>query len=198
MIIGVDMDSVIAEIIRPMDTFHNRLYGTNLTYEDHTEWDLSKLWGCDFEEMFVRIFKYYDSPEFAHTLPVEGSQKALRELAKKHSLHLITSRPFTIEAESHKWLNLHFPAIFNSIHHTNQVSEEGFGKGTKKSVICKQIHADFMIDDHIENILDCADYEINTIMFPAPWNTQMELKHPFVQRIGGWKEIQSYLDSKKG
>jgi len=193
MIIGVDMDSVIAEIIRPMDAFHNREYGTNLQYDDHAEWDLSKLWNCTIEEMFVRVFKYDNSPEFSKVIPIQGSQKVLAELSKKHSFHLITSRPFSIEKESLKWLNTFFPAIFNSTHHTNQISEEGFGKGTKKSVLCKQIHADIMIDDHIENVLDCADYEIKTLLFPAPWNRTYVNTHPFIHKINSWEEVTMHI-----
>lgn len=135
MIIGVDMDSVIAELIRPADRFHNRVYGTSIQYDDHTSYDLRNNWECDLEEMFRRIFEFFNSPEFSTILPISGSQKVLTQLSRRHSLHLITSRPHSIEEKSKKWLNEYFPHVFNSIHHTNQISEKGFGKGIKKSVI---------------------------------------------------------------
>lgn len=189
MNIGVDMDSVIAEIIRPLDTFHNKKYKTNFTYEDHITYDLRLVWKCSNEEVFRRIFDYYESEEFLTTTPVEGSQKALKELSKKHSLHLITSRPLSLEKISHVWLNTFFPHIFTSIHHTNQMSPDGRERGAKKSTICKKIHADCMIDDYLTYALDCANSGIKTFLFPAPWNKNIRICHPRLQKATSWNEI---------
>ncbi len=193
MIIGVDMDSVLAEFLSPLDAFHNRVYKTNITYSDHTNYDLRVYWGCSLEEMFERMFAFYNSAEFLTIPPIGSSQIVLKELGRKHSLHLITSRPHSIEKQSLAWLDKYYPQMFNSIHHTNQISEKGFGKGVKKSAICAQIHADIMIDDHIENVYDCADHMIKTLMFPAPWNLSFEANHPYIQKVSGWDEIASIL-----
>lgn len=187
------MDSVLAEFLSPLDAFHNRVYGTRISYNDHTSYDLREYWSCTLEEMFVRMFGFYDSPEFRTIPPILNSQKVLKTLLKKHSLHLITSRPHSIEKQSLAWLDMHYPQMFSSIHHTNQISEKGFGKGIKKSAICSQIHADIMIDDHIENVYDCADHMIKTLMFPAPWNLSFETNHPYIQKVSGWDEIASLL-----
>ncbi len=189
MNIGVDMDSVIAEIMRPLDYFHNRKYNSTISYEDHLVYDLSSVWACSGEEVYKRIFEFYDSPEFLNTLPVEGSQNGIKELARMHNLHLITSRPHEVEQKTKHWLNSFFPHVFASVTHTNQVSRNGKGKGEKKSTIGKQMKIDIMIDDHVSYAFDCADNEITTLLFEAPWNRNYKISHPHIQRVATWKEI---------
>lgn len=189
MIIGIDMDSVIAEIIRPIDLFHNRQYGTNIAYDDHDDYNLCLYWNCSLDDMYKRIFEFYASPEFQETKPIAGSQEALTLLAQDHELHLITARPYDVEEQSRQWLGEYFPGIFKEIHHTNLISKGGTGVSIKKSEICKKMGATVMIDDHVEYILDCADNSIMSYLFPAPWNTDTQISHPHVRRVTGWAEV---------
>ncbi|MCX6732375.1 MAG: hypothetical protein NTV98_02440, partial [Candidatus Roizmanbacteria bacterium] len=189
MNIGVDMDSVIAEIIRPIDVFHNRVYKTNLEYNDHKFYDLRSVWLCSQEEVYGRIFEFYNSPEFAKTKPIEGSQEGIKELSKLHNLHLITSRPHDIEQKTKQWLSTFFPHQFASVTHTNQISKNGKGLSTKKSAIGKELKIDIMIDDHITYALDCADNEIFTLLFEAPWNKDVVINHAHLKKVASWKEV---------
>lgn len=194
MIIGIDMDSVIAEIIRPIDLFHNRKYGTNITYDDHYSYDLRLYWNCTLEDMYKRIFEFYDSPEFQLTQPVQGAQEALTFLAQNHELHLITARPYDVEEQSRQWLGEYFPGIFKEIHHTNLISKGGKGISIKKSEICRKMGATVMVDDHIDYILDCADNAIMSYLFTAPWNASKTISHPHVKRVAGWKELVGLIN----
>lgn len=194
MIIGVDMDSVIAEIIRPIDLFHNRKYGTSVSYDDHTSYDLRLYWNCSLEDMYSRIFEFYDSPEFKDTKPVAGSQRALTLLARDHELHLITARPYDVEEQSRRWLAKHFPRIFKEIHHTNLISKGGKGVSVKKSEICLKMGATVMIDDHIDYILDCAENNITSYLFSAPWNKDKKTNHPHIKHVAGWEEVVGLIN----
>lgn len=189
MNIGVDMDSVIAEIIRPIDAFHNRVYNTRFEYDNHNTYDLQALWACSKEEMYNRIFEFYHSPEFLNTKPIEGSQKGIQELSKLHNLHLITARPHDIEQKTEQWLNTFFPQQFTSITHTNLISKNGKGIGLKKSTIGKRLKIDIMIDDHIPYALDCAEHEIYTLLFRAPWNERTIVSHPHLKKVATWTEV---------
>lgn len=193
MNIGVDMDSVIAEIIVPIDLFHNRQYKTNLSYDDHIVYDLRSLWQCNNEQVYERIFEFYHSPEFTKVKPIVGSQEGVKKLSKLHNLHLITSRPHDIEQKTKQWLNTFFPHQFASITHTNQVSKKGGGTSVKKSVIAKQLKIEVMIDDHLTYALDCADNEIKTFLFEAPWNKDYIPQHKFMAKVSGWNEILRLL-----
>jgi uncharacterized HAD superfamily protein len=194
MIIGVDMDSVIAEMVRPLDSFHNRVYGTKIKYDDHLEYELQLYWHCTDAEVFTRLFEFYESKEFTNMLPIEGSQKALRNLAKKHELHLITARPHDIEEQTHAWINRYFKGIFKDIHHTNLISKGGIGVGVKKSAICKKMGAKIIIEDFMHYALDCADNGIQTLLFPAPWNIQKDIKHASIKKVSGWEDVEIAID----
>jgi len=189
MNIGVDMDSVIVDIMGPLDLFHNRAYKTNLKYDDHRIYDLSTVWLCSKEEVGKRIYEFYYSPEFLSVKPIAHSQEKLRELSKLHNLHLITSRPSEIEEMSKKWLHTYFPHIFTSVHHTNQATKNKKEETHKKSAIAKKLKIDIMIDDHITYALDCADNEILTLLFDAPWNRHYTNTHTFLKRVASWEEI---------
>jgi 5'(3')-deoxyribonucleotidase len=152
-------------------------------------YDLSEVWRCSAEEVYKRVFEFYNSPEFIEVKPIQGSQKGIKEIAKKHNLHLITSRPHEIEQKTRQWINVYFPKVFTTITHTNQVSKQGKGNSKKKSEIGKMMKIDIMIDDHITYALDCADNEILTLLFEAPWNKSMQITHGYIKKVASWEEI---------
>ena len=191
------MDSVIADIFTEMNQFHNDTYHTSLKPQDYTDYDLSLFWNCTDDEVFRRIFLFYESPYFARVKPIDGAQEALKVLSATHELHLITSRPFEIEQQSRTWLTTYFPGIFSQVHHTNQVSRNRTGASHKKSAICKHIGAQLMIDDHIDYVLDCAENGVQALLFPAPWNTKFQTTHKNIRKTKGWEEVLTWLPSTK-
>jgi len=191
MKIGIDMDSVIAEIIAPMVEFHNERYHTNLTVEDHVAYDLSRVWKCDPTDVLSRIFEYYESPFFDKVQPVPGSQTAIRHLSRKHELILITSRPYVIEQKTREWLRVYFPGMFKKICHTNQVSR-AHEERKRKSQVCRDEGISLMIDDAVDYALDCAEAGIQVYLFPALWNRKAPV-HKRIQPVRGWDEIITLL-----
>lgn len=191
MKIGIDMDSVIAEIMQPMVDFHNNRYHTNLTIDDHTDYNLSTVWKCDPSDVLFRIFEYYESSYFDSTLPVEGARKGIDYLSKKHELILITSRPHAIERKTIGWLDKYFPDKFKKVCHTNQVSH-AHEKRRKKSEVCREEQITVMIDDAVDYAVDCAEAGIQVYLFPARWNTGFAARER-IQPVSGWDEIISIL-----
>lgn len=187
MKIGIDMDSVLAELIGPMDEFHNALYHTSLTHGDHTDYNLSTVWKCGHEEVLPRILAYYDSPYFDKVVPIEGAVEAVARLSVRHELTLITSRPHTIEQKTIAWLDRYFPGRFKNVRHTNQVSH-AHEKRKKKSEVCREEGVTLMIDDHIDYALDCAQVGIQVFLFPAMWNKKAPA-HKLIRKVTGWEEI---------
>lgn len=191
MKIGIDMDSVIAEILGPMVEFHNRKYFTTLTSEDHTMYDLSAVWRCSPNEVLTRIYEYYESSFFDSVQPVEGSLQGVEYLYKKYDLYLITSRPHIIENKTASWLNTFFPGKFKKICHTNQISQEHEIK-KMKSTVCKEEGIMHMIDDAPDYALDCASVNIQVYLFSAPWNYNYP-RHKHIKPVKGWDEIVQLL-----
>lgn len=191
MKIGIDMDSVLAEIMQPMVDFHNERYHTHLTLADHTDYDLSKVWKCDPAEVLPRIYEYYESSFFDGVLPVTGADKGIAYLAAKYDLYLITSRPHLVEDKTNRWIGRYFPGKFRKLLHTNQVSH-AHEKRKKKSEVCREEGIGVMIDDAIDYAVDCAQAGIQVYLFSANWNRKYPA-HKNIRKVGGWDEIISLL-----
>jgi uncharacterized HAD superfamily protein len=192
MKIGIDMDSVIAEIMEPMYSFHNAKYKTNASPKDQNSYDLTSIWNCSHIEALNRINEFYASSYFHETKPVEGSVEGIKHLLRQHhQLILVTSRPPYMEQKSITWLNEHFKGSFIKVCHTNQVSHE-HEKKRKKSEICLEENVEVMIEDHIDYAVDCASVGIRVFLFNMPWNQTKALPKG-IRRVFSWKEIIGLL-----
>ncbi len=191
MHIGVDIDSVIAEVTPQLFRFHNDIYKTKHTKRKHTTYDLSPFWKTSPEETLKRIYEFYDSPYFDLIKPVKGSIKGIRLLIRNHTLSAITSRPYYIEEKTVRWLNVHFPKRFSAIHHTNWVSSPTSPK-KKKSEVCLELGIELLIDDHLDFAFDVASTGIPVFLFNQPWNQTKDLPKG-VRRVYSWKEIVEIL-----
>lgn len=191
MKIGVDMDSVIADLIPPMVAFHNERYHTDLTVSSHSNYNLSVVWKCDPTDVLFRIFEYYESPHFDRVMPIKGAVEGINRLSEKHELILITARPHRIEHKTHAWLQKHFHGKFNKILHTNLVSSKNETR-KKKSQVCKEEGISAMIDDAPDYAIDCASEGIQVYLFPALWNKTIQ-PHKLIRPVSGWDEIVTLL-----
>lgn len=191
MKIGVDMDSVLADIMPGLNDFHNETYKTNFSLDQYTSYGLSLIWGGTPEEVVEKILDYYQSPYFLKAAPLKGAQEGVDTLSKKHDLVLITSRPYSIEPISKKWLDKYFPKKFKKVVHTNQVLINHH-KTKKKSEICLDHDIEIMIDDHLDFAFDCALVCKKVLLFNQTWNQQKKLPHNII-RVNSWLEILKYL-----
>lgn len=188
MHIGVDMDSVIADIVHPLIRFHNNVYKTKTKYSEHKTFDLSPLWNCPLEETINRIHEFYHSPYFEQVKPITGSRRSIGYLRKKHTLSLITARPYSIEDKTKAWLKLYFPDSFSYVHHTNLAAKKGHPR-KNKSEVCLQNKVDLIIEDHLEYAYDCLSAGVEVILFNQPWNQTKNLPRG-MRRVYSWKEIR--------
>lgn len=188
--IGVDLDSVLASLTPHLLEFHNQNYGTNLKEEDCIDYRLSLLWGCSVDEVVKRLYEFYDSNYFNKVVPVKGSQRGIDYLASKYDLYVITSRPTWIEDKTVGWLKKYFTEKFLEIRLTNQVS---IGEKKKsKAEVGAELGIDYLIDDHIDYVLDAYNNGISAIIRDRPWNRGRDLPEGIL-RFYDWEEIESYL-----
>src|SRR3990167_2873158 len=107
MIIGVDLDEVLADIMEPLNLYHNTEYGTSFRREDYVEYGLTKIWNVSWEEAMKRVYDFYRSPEFELLNPIPGAKDSLRLISQKNSLYIITSRPLEFHHKTENWINKH-------------------------------------------------------------------------------------------
>ena len=185
-VIAVDIDEVLADFISYFVYFHNLMYKTSTDREDVKKYYLHEVFQTDREEMTIRYLEFKALHLIERLKPVKGSLSGIKELIKKgFEPHLVTARPQVIETETRRWLDIHFKGINLPVHFTHTTNG---GPQKKKSAICREIGAKILIDDHIDNALDCAQNGITVYLLDAPWNERGSLP-PYIIRVKSWKEI---------
>lgn len=188
--IGVDLDEVLAELSPKLLEYHNDIYGTGFSIDDCEDFRLAILWGCSRNECTRRVHDFYKSKYFKEVKPVKGSKEGIEYLANKYDLFVITSRPSWLEKETVEWVEKYFPNKFKDIILTNQVSIKE--EMRTKSEVGKELGISYLIDDHVEYLMDSYDNGIKIIAFDMPWNRKTDLPDEVI-RISNWSEIKKHL-----
>ncbi len=195
MKIGVDLDSVLANFCVSLHEYHNEAYATDYPLKAYNTHDLRQVWNVDEEEVVKRLFDFYDT-EYLENIPLTpGAQKAVKSISDFHTLYLITSRPDKFHHKTQNWIAKNFPGMFTDVLCTNQVSAKG-SKSKTKSEICLAVGAQIMIDDHLVFAYDCAEANIDVLLYDQPWNRKHKLPKK-IKRMHSWKEIETYINSQK-
>lgn len=197
MRIGIDMDSVIADLMTPLIEFHNIHYKTSFTLQHHTTYDLREVWSCDYKETLERVSKFYDSEYFTNVIPMPGSIKGIQYLCQNHELLIITSRPTILEQKTEAWIQKHFPDTFSHIVLTNQYSKENTPSKTKAEV-GKELGIELMIEDGLEFALNCSEAGIKVFLLDMPWN-QVKSLPKNITRVHSWEQlVEKFMESELG
>lgn len=194
MKIGVDLDSVLADIMNPLIRFHNTTYKKKHTIDDHNTYNLSLIWDVSEDEVVRRIYAFYESPYMDEIKPMKGSVEGVTHLSSIHDLHVITARPYDIEEKTIAWLDRYYPQKFKSIYHTNWVSSSKFKK-RDKSELCIEYGVECMIEDHLDFAADIASKDIEVLLLDSPWN-QVNVLPKGVKRVHSWQEIVISIKKK--
>ncbi|KAF9173096.1 hypothetical protein BGX21_002975 [Mortierella sp. AD011] len=202
-VIAVDLDEVLARTSLAIADFHNDTYGTSLTMDDFISYDYTKIWGGTREESIAKWRLFFDSPYFLKVEPVEGSLETLKLLkSRRYSLVIVTARQQFVADLTKKFVDRHFPGIFESIYFANHylTEQERLTFVSKpKSVICRDVHAQLLIDDSLENAIEVAKAGIPVLLFDLhgsyKWNklNDGDKLPDKITRVKSWKEIQTWF-----
>ncbi|KAG0241337.1 hypothetical protein B0O80DRAFT_434960 [Mortierella sp. GBAus27b] len=203
-VIAVDLDEVLAKTLVAVAEFHNDTYGTSLVMDDFISYDCSKVWGGTREESIAKWRLFFDSPYFHKVEPVEGSLETLKLLkSRRYSLVIVTARQQFVADLTKKFVDRHYPGIFESIYFANHFLTEEEKRtfvSKPKSVICRDVHAQLLIDDSIENAMEVAKAGIPVLLFDLKgsykWNKIPDGHPPLsdkITRVTSWKEIQAWF-----
>lgn len=192
MIIGIDLDDVLADTATAVSEFHNARYGTSFKTSEQKVFNLTKHWGVDQAECRTRVMEFYHSPFNDTIKPIAGAQDYLPLLAREHDVKIITSRQDAAREKTHSWLERHFPSISCDVHFASNYF--GLNQHTKSS-LCTILGVSMLIDDSTEYALECADHGIDVLLFDAPWN-QENTKSSKIRRVHSWEEIVSVVKLK--
>lgn len=201
--IAVDVDDVLAINIPAFIEFSNKKWGMKLTIEDYEE-NWIKTWNVDSDELIERteIIK----TEFWHTLQHSGEAlPVLKELAKNYKLVITTSRRKDFSKITKDWVDKYFGGIFEEIHHAgiydvDKRDLKAYERATKltKARLCREVGADYLIDDHIKHCLGVDAIGVKALLFgDYPWNNRTEVPDTVI-RVRNWAEVGEYFAKQGG
>ena len=198
--IAVDIDDVLSATAEGFAAFTNKHFGGSMQASDYQE-EWAKAWGVTIQEAIVRADQLHASGMFGNTDPFIEALPVLLALKERYRLILITSRQTRLKPETMAWLDRHFPGVFSDIHfmgiwerydHTNA---EERAKITKAEM-CKQLGADYLIDDQLKHCLGAAEAGVPSLLFGEyGWNKADQLPDG-VTRVRDWGEIEEYFDAQ--
>jgi uncharacterized HAD superfamily protein len=194
--IAVDVDDVMAVTVESFIEFSNKQWGTRLSIDDYVE-DWPTMWKINRDTLFERVQVMNKARLAANSGVHEGAIDVLNALRKDYRLVITTSRRKDLIGETEEWLDKHFRNLFDEVHFAGIFDDlHPDAHHATKADLCRQIGADYLIDDHPKHCFAAADAGITSILFgDYPWNRDTE-PHSNVVRAKTWRDVGEYFDAQ--
>src|SRR3989344_4048910 len=148
-IIGIDLDDILFDFFGHLCVFINSQKNTTYTKKDMTDFMLEKVLGCERKEALDLIADFYLSEEHENSLPIQGSQEAIKKLDENYLLFIISARPEYLRKRTENWVQKHFGNVFQKVYLGNHY--HGNGLKRTKLELCEKIGVCAYIEDFIPN-----------------------------------------------
>jgi len=194
-IIAVDIDDVLADSTESLRLLVNKHYGVNLPRDQYLRpgpyWGYyEQVWQINGlgDKVSLKELNPMMEVDQSHVIPASRSSIALKKLAKGHDLIIITAREPSWEKATHSWVKTHYPDIFTDVFFAGN---KYFPGHTTKGQLCREIGADWLIDDNVEHCMTAIDNNVKAILFGEyGWhqNVPQELK-----RCRNWQVVEEHF-----
>ena len=183
MIIGIDVDGVLAAFVSSLVKRINKKHGVDLKKSDINYWNYNENGISTVDE----IIEASRDQEFIWSIkPVETSYM-MNLLYDRHFIKIVTSRLPAAKKITYIWLTKYF-----------QFDEVVWTHGKEKTK--DYIEVDILIDDHIENLkkfIDTGGW--CGILYDQPWNQdrteiQEHIEQGNIYICKNWHEINHKID----
>lgn len=173
----VDMDDTIENLIGTWVEYLNERFGTSVSHEDITEWDMTKAFpSLTKAEVFSPIF---ENDFWKRVPPIDGAAEALQKLIEEgHRVIIVTASAYqTLAVKMDDVLFRYFPFLsWDNVIITSQ----------------KQlIRGDVLVDDGIHNLEGGKYYKI---LVDGPHNRYYDAKANGMFRATSWKQIYEVIE----
>ncbi len=192
-VIAVDIDDVLAVNGQTFIEFSNNQWGTKLTIEDFQE-DFRTMWGISNDEVAERMEEYARLGIVSDYPHIEDAVPVLAKLKLNYRLIVITSRRQSLINHTDAWLKKYFGELFEEVHYSGIFDNLDHGSyHATKAEICKDVGADFLIDDQLKHCEAVAEAGITALLFGEyTWNKVTNLPRR-VLRVNSWAEVEKYF-----
>jgi 5'(3')-deoxyribonucleotidase len=197
-IIAIDIDDVLGSQVQVIIAFSNEKYGMDLTPEDFKKegpywgyWE--QVWGVDDTEGKKRIEEFIRAGHILNQPIMTGALDVIHRLKENYELVVVTARSDMYIEDTHKWLARHFPNVFTDVRFVPVWDKS---KQVTKAMICKEIGADYLIDDNLEHCNLAAEEGITAVLFGEyGWNVNKDIS-PSIVRVKDWAAVGEYFREK--
>jgi len=186
MIVGLDIDGVLADSVTEFLDLLNILYRGNWNLSDVTTYRFDEALGLSGKQVehFWKLFARQG--RWSKIKPFAGAIKLTQALALEHAIVLITGRPrHYVEVETKAWLRRHkfcyddllFLGKFNKL-------DASVDAGYK---------LDVFVEDSYEYSRPLADAGVPILLMDYPYNRNVP-DHPYIKRIKSLAEAYDCID----
>lgn len=189
MKIGVDIDEVITELMKPFLEYSNSKNKTSFKLEEIDNYHLweTKLYNSK-EEAVKDMIEFHHSEKFDDITLAEGVKEILNKVSRTHEIHFITSRPEIVKEKTNNFIKENFPEDDFKVIFSGEV----YG-GKSKSEICLEENISIFVEDNASYAFDCAKEGIKVFLIDKPWNKDYE-EHENIIKVKNWNEILENLN----
>jgi uncharacterized HAD superfamily protein len=197
--IAVDIDDVLTANAEGFVEFSNKKWGTSLTPDDYDEhW--AEIWKVSYEEENRRRDEILANDLFLSYRFFDEAKPALEKLKQNHKLVVVSSRSKHISDDTTEWIKTHFKDIFSEIHYAgiwDDLEKSTLEKlKLTKAEVCRQIGADYLIDDQPKHCLAADVAGIKALLFgDYKWTKVSDLPSSII-RVKNWQEVLEYFDGR--
>ncbi len=189
-VIAIDIDDVLFPFVDGIASYHNELKGTNLTVDDFVSYNFHEVWGGDVEETEQMVHAFL-SMDHLRLQPIPGAKDALARLSEDFTVVLVTARNELFAQETVTWLRHHLPSLFSHVIFAGNPHD---GRPFRpKGIICEELGAQLLIDDHPRNLLSAAEHGIDGVLFGTKaWSVRPEAATRITPCVD-WEAALTYI-----
>jgi len=177
---GIDLDGVVADLMRPFLKEINKRFDLELQYDDITSYHFSDCISVDIEDLRV----IWESPEFILGQPLlpyaRWGINRLRDFGYK--IYIVTARKSHLKTFTLGWLEKHEIPFDDIV----------TGKQEEKQSYIERNGLDIFIEDRTKNALEATKFCKRVYLMDKPYNrytiTLDESKSNII-RVNGWRDI---------
>ncbi len=175
LIIGVDVDGVVADLHTEWLRRYNEDFNDTLKVEDIAHWGITEIVK---PECGKQMFRYLDGGDiYDDVKPIKGARTAIAILRSRGSRVVFVSSCITGTADAKcRWLEQH-----GFLEH-GKYTQRDFITSADKSLI----KAHWLVDDRAETL---DEFPGRTLLFDQPWN-QLSNRH---KRLHRWSEVTDII-----
>ena len=177
MRIALDVDGVLADVIRTWLSYNNKVR-TTILKSDISEWDFWKKYNINKFEFYEELSRCWRS--WKSIPPTENSLSyASKEISKLGTVDIVTAREDSTHDHVKNWLKMHDIAFRNYV---------GVLEGTEKA----KLDYDIFIDDSPLNAESMLALDKSVILYNQPWNVGFD--DPRAKRISELKDAVAMIN----